>query len=74
MKLELETHDHSPSAVGITPTRPIKPVFLGFGCHGLQSFPEQFAGLLHLLRISGSLYTDAEQVAFAPHQWLAAIH
>ena len=40
----------------------------------VQSFPEQCAGLLHLLRISGSLYTDAEQVAFAPHQWLAAIH
>ena len=40
----------------------------------VQSFPEQFAGLLHLLLISGSPYTDAEQVAFAPHQWLAAIH
>ena len=41
---------------------------------GVQSVPELFAGLLHVLRISGSLYTDAEQVAFAPHQWLAAIH
>ena len=52
----------------------MKALGAAVGDEWVQSFPEQFAGLLHLLRISGSLYTDAEQVAFAPHQWLAAIH